>query len=66
MHEEAERWLAFAREDLRMGELARAEAFWNQPYLYEIMAPCLKYGRKRNAHHYPACLFEVGNRPRHP
>jgi len=49
-----------------MGELARAEALWNQPYLYETMAPCLKYGRKRNAHHYPACLFEVGNRPRHP
>lgn len=30
MHERAERWLAFAREDLRMAELAMAEALWNQ------------------------------------
>lgn len=30
MHEHAERWLAFAREDLRMAELAMAEALWNQ------------------------------------
>ena len=30
MNEQAERWLAFAREDLRMAELAMAEAIWNQ------------------------------------
>jgi len=30
MHERAERWLAFARGDLRMAEMARAEALWNQ------------------------------------
>lgn len=30
MHEEAERWRVFAREDLRMAELAMAEALWNQ------------------------------------
>ncbi len=30
MHERAERWLAFAREDLRMAELAMTEALWNQ------------------------------------
>jgi len=30
MHERAERWLTFAREDLRMAELAMAEALWNQ------------------------------------
>lgn len=30
MNERAERWLTFAREDLRMAELAMAEALWNQ------------------------------------
>ena len=30
MHERTERWLAFAREELRMAELALAEALWNQ------------------------------------
>ena len=30
MHERAERWLAFAREDLRMAELAMAATLWNQ------------------------------------
>lgn len=30
MNEQTERWLAFAREDLRMAELAIAEAIWNQ------------------------------------
>ena len=30
MHERAERWLAFAREDLRMAELALAEALWDE------------------------------------
>jgi HEPN domain-containing protein len=30
MNEGAERWLAFAREDLRMAELAMTEAIWNQ------------------------------------
>ena len=30
MHEEAERWLVFAREDLRMAELAMAADLWNQ------------------------------------
>ena len=30
MHEHTERWLAFAREDLRMAELAMAETLWNQ------------------------------------
>lgn len=30
MHEQAKRWLAFAREDLRMAELAMGEALWNQ------------------------------------
>ena len=30
MHERAERWLAFAREDLRMAELAMTEVLWNQ------------------------------------
>ena len=34
MHEEAKRWLAFAREDLRMAELAMAEALWNQVCFY--------------------------------
>ena len=42
MHEEAERWLVFAREDLHMAELAMAEALWNQVYLHENIA------------HYPA------------
>ena len=40
MHEEAERWLVFAREDLRMAELAMAEALWNQVYLHENIAHC--------------------------
>ena len=30
MNEGAERWLTFAREDLRMAELAMTEALWNQ------------------------------------
>ena len=30
MPEPAERWLVFAREDLRMAELALADALWNQ------------------------------------
>lgn len=30
MNERAERWLTFAREDLRMAELAMAETLWNQ------------------------------------
>ncbi len=30
MNELAERWLTFAREDLRVAELAAAEALWNQ------------------------------------
>jgi HEPN domain-containing protein len=30
MHEHAERWLALAREDLRMAELTMAEVLWNQ------------------------------------
>lgn len=34
MNEQAERWLAFAREDLRMAELAMAEAIWNQACLH--------------------------------
>jgi HEPN domain-containing protein len=30
MNEDAERWLAFARQDLRMAELALGEAIYNQ------------------------------------
>ena len=30
MHEGAERWLAFARGDLRRAELAMTETLWNQ------------------------------------
>jgi HEPN domain-containing protein len=30
MHKHAECWLAFAREDLHMAELAMAETLWNQ------------------------------------
>jgi HEPN domain-containing protein len=30
MNEGAERWLVFAREDLRMAELAMTETLWNQ------------------------------------
>ena len=40
MHERAERWLAFAREDLRMAELAMVEVLGNQLYLHENMARC--------------------------
>ena len=40
MPECAERWLAFAREDMRMAELAMAEALWNPLYLHENMARC--------------------------
>jgi len=66
MHEEAERWLAFAREDLRMAELAMAEALLNQVYLHETMARCPEVWEKNNARHYAAGLFEVASRPRHP
>lgn len=30
MHEQAERWLTFAREDIRMADLAMSKALWNQ------------------------------------
>ena len=66
MHEEAKRWLTFAREDLRMAELAMAEALWNRVDLHENIARCPKIWEKNNAYHYAACLFAVGSRPRHP
>jgi len=66
MHEHAERWLAFAREDLRMTELAMTEALWNQIYLHGNMTCCSEVWEKNNARRYSAGLFKVGSRPRHP
>lgn len=66
MHERAERWLAFAREDLRMAELAMTAALWNQLHLHKNMARYHEVWEKNNARHYDACLFEVGSRPRCP
>jgi len=45
MHEQAERWLAFAREDLRMAELAMAEGLWNQVWVHAKYSMEITNGR---------------------
>ncbi len=54
MNEDAERWLAFARQDLRMAELALGEAIYNQVCFHAQQ--CVEKAIK-------GCLHQHGQQP---
>lgn len=46
MNEESERWLAFARQDLRMAELAMTEGLYNQVCFHQVCFHCQQCAEK--------------------